>query len=129
MVVEFQHSSIHPEEVQSRESFYKRIVWVVDGARSESDRTFFFMGLNKPSIDGYASFEWIGRGKLFNRWHTTKPVFIDFGNEHGFWRVLKFNPSTKRGVVKIVDRSVFCAELSNGVTDFSNGGGPASHPS
>ena len=33
LVVEFQHSHINPIERRSRESFYKNMVWVVDGTR------------------------------------------------------------------------------------------------
>lgn len=33
LVIEFQHSSISPNEQKSRESFYKNMIWVVDGTR------------------------------------------------------------------------------------------------
>ncbi|MBU2912699.1 competence protein CoiA [Reichenbachiella agariperforans] len=36
-VVEFQHSHIKPEERISRENFYKKMVWVVDGTRLKRD--------------------------------------------------------------------------------------------
>ena len=32
-VIEFQHSSIKPEEKDARESFYKNMVWVVDASK------------------------------------------------------------------------------------------------
>lgn len=37
-VVEFQHSRIRPEERRSREAFYSRLIWVVDGPRRKRDR-------------------------------------------------------------------------------------------
>jgi hypothetical protein len=37
VVVEFQRSTIDPSEVKARESFYQRMVWVIDGAKSEFD--------------------------------------------------------------------------------------------
>jgi competence protein CoiA len=37
LVVEFQHSSIHPQERISRENFYKNMIWVVNGARLKND--------------------------------------------------------------------------------------------
>jgi len=37
LVIEFQHSHLKPEERISRESFYKNIVWVVDGTRLKRD--------------------------------------------------------------------------------------------
>jgi len=33
LIIEFQHSAINPEELASRESFYKNMIWVVDGQR------------------------------------------------------------------------------------------------
>lgn len=36
-VIEFQHSHIDPIEVQTREKFYKNMVWVVDGTRLKRD--------------------------------------------------------------------------------------------
>ncbi len=45
-VIEFQHSAIEPSEVQSREAFYKNMVWVVDGTRIKSDYLRFCKGLS-----------------------------------------------------------------------------------
>ena len=36
-VIEFQHSHINPQERVARESFYKKMVWVVDGTRLTRD--------------------------------------------------------------------------------------------
>ena len=36
-VVEFQHSHIKPEERRSRNNFYKKLIWVVDGTRLKKD--------------------------------------------------------------------------------------------
>src|SRR5262245_60089231 len=36
-VIEFQHSCIKPEERRSREAFYAKLVWVVNGLRRERD--------------------------------------------------------------------------------------------
>ena len=40
VVIEFQHSSISHEEVESRENFYKKMVWVLDGSifKVDSDK-------------------------------------------------------------------------------------------
>src|SRR5581483_2362554 len=37
LVIEFQHSFLKPEERTSRESFYKNMLWVVDGTRNKRD--------------------------------------------------------------------------------------------
>ena len=41
-VLGFQHSNIQPEERDAREAFYRKIVWIVDGARREKDKADFF---------------------------------------------------------------------------------------
>lgn len=72
-----------------------------------------------------AQFQWFGKSTLFSRWYTTKPVFIDFGAE-GFWRILRFDTKTKRGLAGRVDIDAFVQLASSGATDFSAAGGPAS---
>ncbi len=37
LVIEFQHSAIKPEEIKSREKFYKHMIWIVDGSRLITD--------------------------------------------------------------------------------------------
>jgi len=44
LVIEFQHSFIDQRERKKRESFYKHMVWVVDGTRLERDYTRFLEG-------------------------------------------------------------------------------------
>ena len=53
-------------------------------------------------------------------------MFIDFGPEHGFWRILRFDPKTKRGLAGACDIPAFVELASSGTTDFSSVGGPAS---
>lgn len=113
VVVEFQHSTIDPLEVDARESFYQRIVWVVDGAKSKSDCINFLNVRSHPDENGFSFFRWYGRSKLFKRWHTNKLVFIDFGDKYGFWRVCRFDPKTKEGVALLVDRSLFTISPKN----------------
>lgn len=64
VVVEFQRSTIDPMEVTAREQFYKRIVWVIDGTRSELDSSFFNLSRSGISTEGYAYFKWLGRSRL-----------------------------------------------------------------
>jgi hypothetical protein len=37
-VIEFQHSYLPPEERRSRDAFYPKLIWVVDGTRRKRDR-------------------------------------------------------------------------------------------
>lgn len=126
LVIEFQRSTIDPIEVHAREAFYGRMIWIVDGCRNDFDKYNFSNMRSGLGTDGIVGFQWFGRSKLFDRWHTTKPVFIDFGNEHGFWRILRYDPKTKKGLAGIVDVTAFVELASSGTTDFSSNGGPAS---
>ena len=41
LVIEFQHSSISPEEQKAREDFYGDMLWIVDGTRLKRDKSRF----------------------------------------------------------------------------------------
>lgn len=45
-VIEFQHSYIKPEERQSRDAFYEKLVWVVDATRRKRDAKQFSEALS-----------------------------------------------------------------------------------
>jgi competence CoiA-like predicted nuclease len=82
LVVEFQHSAISAEEKLSRETFYKNMIWVVDGLRLKHDFSRFKKDNpefrtwpnNKIQKIHYAEFVfpklWLGR---------TVPVIFDWG--------------------------------------------------
>jgi competence protein CoiA len=95
VVLEFQHSHLHREERTSREIFFRRMVWVVDGLRRKRDRSQFFASLAKPSIvrinplivslpsDGCA---------LLRDWAPSRaPVFFDFGDSSEPGDTIRFN--------------------------------------
>jgi hypothetical protein len=67
IVIELQASSLAPEEITERESFYGRMVWVLRG----SD---FWDSLNFRQRDGFVSFRWKWPRKSW--WFATKPVYI-----------------------------------------------------
>ncbi|WP_265535471.1 competence protein CoiA [Pseudomonas saponiphila] len=67
VVVEFQRSTIDPVEVTAREQFYKRMVWVIDGTRSELDSSTFNISRGTLREDGLAQLKWWGRSRLFHR--------------------------------------------------------------
>jgi competence protein CoiA len=45
VVIEFQHSRIHPEERAARERFYRNLIWIVDGTRLKRDFPRFVQGM------------------------------------------------------------------------------------
>lgn len=78
LVIEFQHSSIKPDEQRSREAFYKEMVWVVDGTRCPSDSIRFF---KEPRCQLGKSVYFDCYEEAFPRnWRSSKvPVIMDFG--------------------------------------------------
>src|SRR5262249_38057129 len=50
VVLEFQHSFLRRDERESREMFYRNMVWVVNGLRRVQDRSRFFELLARASI-------------------------------------------------------------------------------
>lgn len=85
-VLEFQHSYLNPEERRSRNAFYSKLVWVVDGARRITDRSQFQKILkesaplraNVPIIKVHFPDEC----RLFKEWHDSNAlVFFDFQDE------------------------------------------------
>lgn len=81
--IEFQHSSIGQEERRTREYFYRRMAWVVDGSRLKSDLPHFLKGcrsLRPTHIKGVYSA--LDPAEVFPRtWiSSVVPVFFDFSD-------------------------------------------------
>jgi competence protein CoiA len=81
--LEFQHSFLNPEERLSRNTFYHKLVWVVDGTRRKTDKKQFQKILeestklrtNIPIVR--ANFP--DECRLLKEWHHNKSlVFFDF---------------------------------------------------
>lgn len=83
-VLEFQHSNLHQDERVSRENFYTKMRWVVDGRRRVRDRAQFFASVQldtvvipKPLTFSFASNE----GALLRDWAGSRVhVLFDFGD-------------------------------------------------
>lgn len=95
-VIEFQHSYLKPEERRSRDSFYRKLAWVVDGTRRKRDARQFInavnggirIGANSPVRKTFPDEcaivrEWVG---------SHAPVFFDFGSDQVLWWLLKGTP-------------------------------------
>lgn len=83
-VLEFQHSPIKSEERQSRNIFYSKIVWVVDGLRRERDKQQFQAVLNESISINWGNLiihrvSFLKESRLLNEWISSGvPVFFDF---------------------------------------------------
>ncbi len=81
-VLEFQHSFIKSEERLSRNTFYHKLVWVVDGTRRKTDKKQFQkileesrqLSTNIPILRAH----FIDECRLLNEWHNKSLVFFDF---------------------------------------------------
>jgi competence protein CoiA len=86
-VLEFQHSLIKSEERRSRNNFYPKLVWVVDGTRRKTDKIQFQKILKEESsivnrepsiLRAHFPYEC----RLLKEWHGSNAlVFFDFQEE------------------------------------------------
>jgi len=116
LVIEFQHSTLKPEERISREEFYKEMVWVVDGNKGELDENYFNMGLSGPIQKSPLAYqvEWWGRSKLLHNWAESKvKVYIDFGKDV-LWRLVLFDHTKNIGVVGPLPKPAFIEDCHKG---------------
>jgi hypothetical protein len=86
VVLEFQHSHLDRNEREARETFYQKMVWVVNGLRRKQDRPRFFGALNRPRF-----FEALRRASSSSRPKATilKPKPLTYAlrsNEHPLLR-------------------------------------------
>jgi competence protein CoiA len=95
-VIEFQHSYIKPEERRARDTFYRKLVWVVDGARRKRDAEQFRKALEASTPVGRSPH--IRRVRpdecgLLREWSgSPAPIFFDFGNGPTLWWLLARRP-------------------------------------
>jgi competence protein CoiA len=83
-VIEFQHSAINKEERNSRDSFYNKLIWIVDGMRRKTDLKQFQSMLNAsnfiyydPLLVNVDTEGW----RLPLEWEDSNSIiFIDFGD-------------------------------------------------
>jgi competence protein CoiA len=88
-VIEFQHSYLTPEERRSRDAFYQKLIWVVDGTRRKRDRAQLInawndgapLGGNSQVRKAFSDHcgllrEWLGSGV---------PIFFDLGEKERLW--------------------------------------------
>jgi competence protein CoiA len=97
-VLEFQHSYIDSEERRSREAFYPKMLWVVNGARRIRDKQQFLRTLERGWPVGAKSQVQRVRSDectILREWaRGGSPVFLDFGaDEPVLWWLLHTAPT------------------------------------
>jgi competence protein CoiA len=83
-VIEFQHSAISKEERNSRDSFYNKLIWIVDGMRRKTDLKQFQSMLNASNFiyfDPLLLSVDTQERRLPLEWEDSNSIiFIDFGD-------------------------------------------------
>jgi len=96
-VLEFQHSYLKPEERRSRNAFYPKLVWVVNGARRKRDSEQFRRALIQGTPIGSNArirIHFADECAILRDWlGTNAPVFIDFGAGPTLWWILAGMPN------------------------------------
>lgn len=98
-IIEFQHSYIKPEERNSRNAFYSKLVWVIDGLRRETDKIQFQKILKESSKAPVGNVNILQinfpeESRLLKEWLNSEvPVFFDFYelNKSVLWFLLPLN--------------------------------------
>jgi competence protein CoiA len=118
-VIEFQHSYIKPEERQSRNNFYSKLTWVVDGTRRKRDRSQFLRALDDgiqlyPNLPIHRIFS--EDSSLLQEWaDTSASVFFDFGPGPSLWWI--FTKGTKGYLYGVpFSRSLFIEIYKDGAS-------------
>jgi len=96
-VVEFQNSYLKPEERRSRDGFYPKLVWVVNGATRKRDSEQFRRALNQGTPLGSNArirIHFPEESAILREWSgSPAPVFIDFGTGPTLWWILAQMPN------------------------------------
>lgn len=137
-VIEFQHSKIELIERQSRDQFYKKLAWVVDGKRRKRDETQFAKAINSSMptrANSPVRMVMTDGCLLLREWADCPvPVFFDFGGTTLWW-LIKGSPSGRCYVApygrkefidihlhdvtnKRLDFESFVQDLDRLITDF-----------
>lgn len=126
LVLEFQHSSIHPNEREARERFHRNLWWVVDGTRLKRDYPRFqkaaysFVRTNKPDFfivpkpEKCLPVAWLnGAVSVFFDFLGLAPTNVDDQLRNALWQLI---PGSKDGNVLIVaiSRKRFVETVLNG---------------
>tara|TARA_R110000868_G_scaffold400516_1_gene675100 strand:+ start:101 stop:877 length:777 start_codon:yes stop_codon:yes gene_type:complete len=109
-VLEFQHSYLNPEERRSRDAFYPKLVWVVDGLRRKRDKKQFQNILEDSTVihsqPVIRKVNWPKECRILTEWLTSPNlVFFDF-QESNLWFLLPI-PSSSEAFIMTIFRKDF----------------------
>ena len=124
LTIEFQNSAISFQERQSREDFYKNMVWVINGD-TQPDGWYgrlFSTGLSKSPIcfDPLTyGVQWRAQNRFLLNWaESDVEVYLDFGQTEGImdslWRLVSFEPDYRVYIVQPLRREWFIESCIGG---------------
>jgi hypothetical protein len=119
-VIEFQHSYLKPDERRSRNAFYGKLIWVVDGVRRKKDEDQFVNAWNGGGRVGEVvrRVSFPDECRLLQEWADSHgPVFVDFGDGVLWW--LLRNPNGSVYLAKFT-RAAFIDILRGGRTHMAH---------
>lgn len=91
-VIEFQHSYLQPEERRSRDAFYPKLIWVVNGTRRKRDKAQLLEAWKEGVPVGTSSLVrrvFSDSCRLLGEWAgSDAPIFFDLGEEQVLWWLL-----------------------------------------
>ena len=110
-VIEFQHSPIKSDERRSRNAFYKKLVWVVDGTRRKTDSAQLARawgdGVSIGRRDSPIRGVFPAECRLVREWRESDaPIFFDFGGPELWW-LLARSPGGMWAYVARFSRNTF----------------------
>ncbi len=131
--IEFQHSPISKEERDSRDYFYNKLIWIVDGTRRKTDVEQFNNQIwrasnisNEPFILRVFDEETFDRFRLNQEWGSSKSlVLFDFGksevsyrdeykNNEDLWLI---HPSRNRTYITSISKDSFIEMMTSSRSD------------
>lgn len=135
-VLEFQHSYIKPEERRSRNEFYSKLVWVIDGLRRKTDKLQFQKVLKDSSKApiGNVNIRRVNfpeESRLLKEWlDCNVPVFFDFKamGESALWFLLPLHikgeayliPFSRQEFIKVHNGSGFNELINEIIPNIRN---------
>ena len=121
--IEFQHSYLNPEERRSRNNFYNKLIWVVDGTRRPTDAKQFEKKLNEAEVKLdeplLLHIHFPEECRLLKEWgNSNSLVFLHFKDEH-LWFIYP-RISNNKIFLSHFSRSSFIELLNNNKFDGIN---------
>lgn len=123
LVIEFQSSPISFQERESRELFYKNMIWVVNGNSQPDDwyGRLFVSGLSNPLCFDPLTYGvwWRARSRFLRNWvESDVAVYFDFGQTEGIheplWRVVDWETEPEIYIVQPIARDWLVASCLRG---------------